>query len=201
MKIGAKYKIARRLGSPVFEKTQTQKFNLRSERKTKSKGFSKPKSEFGFQMNEKQKARMYYGVSERQFSKYVKESIAKKASKAASLLFERLETRLDNLVYKSGFAPTHRSARQMVSHGHITVNGKKVTIPSIQVTEKDVISIREGSKSSKLFDNMEEKFKNITVPDYISSDIKNRSFKLVGVPKMENSMMFDLSAVIGFYSR
>lgn len=201
MIIGPKYKIARRLGAPVFEKTQTQKFSLRSERKSKSRGFTKPKSEYGFQMNEKQKARMYYGVSERQFSKYVKESIQKKASKAASILFERLETRLDNLVYKSGFAKTHRSARQMVSHGHITVNGRKVTIPSMQITEKDVMSIREGSKSSKLFSDIEERFKSITVPEYLSVDPKNNSFKLVGVPKMPENMMFDLSSVIGFYSR
>ncbi len=201
MIIGPKYKIARRLGAPVFEKTQTQKFNLRAERKSKSRSFSKPKSEFAIQMNEKQKVRMYYGVSEKQFSKYVKESIAKKASKAASLLFERLETRLDNIVYKAGFATTHRFARQMVSHGHITVNGKKVTIPSMHITEKDILSIREGSKSSKLFNNLEENFKNITVPEHISVDIKSRTFKLVGVPKIPDNMMFDLNSVIGFYSR
>jgi small subunit ribosomal protein S4 len=141
MIIGPKYKIARRLGAPVFEKTQTQKFSVRSERKMKNRGFSKQKSEFGQQLNEKQKARMYYGVSEKQFSKYVKEAISKKASKAVGLLFETLETRLDNLVYRLGFAQTRYQARQFVGHGHILVNGKKVTIPSYVVKQGDTISL------------------------------------------------------------
>lgn len=201
MIIGPKYKIARRLGAPVFEKTQTQKFSLRSERKMKNRGFSKPKSEYGMQMNEKQKARMYYGISEKQFSKYVKESIAKKASKAVGLLFETLETRLDNIVCKAGFAPTHRASRQMVSHGHITVNGKKVTIPSMKIYKGDIIGIREGSKDSALFNTIEERFKNVIVPDFLEVDIKNKTVKLSGVPKVTEGMMFDLSSVIGFYSR
>jgi small subunit ribosomal protein S4 len=201
MIIGPKYKIARRLGAPVFEKTQTQKFSVRSERKMKNRGFSKQKSEFGQQLNEKQKARMYYGVSEKQFSKYVKEAISKKASKAVGLLFETLETRLDNIVCKAGFAPTHRSARQMVSHGHITVNGKKVTIPSMKISNKDTISIRENSKPLKIFADLEERFKNVMVPDYLTVDIKNKTVKISGVPKVPDNSMFDLGAVIGFYSR
>src|SRR6185369_11859083 len=116
MKIGPKYKIARRLNAPVFEKTQTQKYAMRLERKAKSRGFSKPKSEYGFQHNEKQKAKMVYGVSEKQFRNYVKSAAEKKASVAVPSIYSALETRLDNAVYRLGLASTRRGARQMVSH-------------------------------------------------------------------------------------
>src|SRR3984957_13787063 len=113
-----KYKIARRLGAPVFEKTQTQKFAARAEKKTKKGGFGRPKSEYAFQHNEKQKARMVYGISEKQFRHYVKDAVEKKASLAVASIYGALESRLDNAAYRLGFAPTRRAARQMVSHGH-----------------------------------------------------------------------------------
>src|SRR5438128_843190 len=146
MIIGPKYKIARRLGAPIFEKTQGQKYALHLERKGKKRGFSKPKSEYGIQMNEKQKARFTYGLSEKQFSNYVKEALSKKSSNASGMIFEFLETRLDNIIYRLGFAPTRLGARQMVSHGHIAVNGKRVTVPSKRVYLGDKIEIVERSK-------------------------------------------------------
>jgi small subunit ribosomal protein S4 len=202
MKIGPKYKIARKLGAPIFEKTQTQKFALRAEKKSKSKGFGKPKSEYGQQHNEKQKAKMYYGVSEKQFSKYVKESLEKKGSSPVNNLFERLETRLDNIVTRIGLAPSHRAGRQMVSHGHILINGIKVKVPSRKINIGDKISIREGSKESKIFSNFEEKFKDITIPSWISFDIKTKTAVSTGLPQVKDTnLMFDLNAVIEFYSR
>lgn len=202
MIIGPKYKIARRLGAPIFEKTQTQKYNLRTDRKIKNKSFSKAKSEYGYQKNEKQKARMYYGVSEKQFSKYVKESIEKKASKAVSMLFETLEKRLDNVVSRVGLSTTHRGARQMVSHGHILVNDKKVRIPSRQVKIGDIISIREGSKESPLFLTFDERFKNTTLPSWIEFDAKSKTFVVKNIPNVDQvDTMFNLPAVIEFYSR
>lgn len=199
---GPRYKIARRLGAPVFEKTQTQKYASRAERKSKTKGFSKPKSEYGFQHNEKQKARMFYGVSEKQFSKYVKQVLDKKASRAVSGLYELLEMRLDNVVARVGFASTHRGARQMVSHGHILVNGKKVKVPSRNVKIGDKISIREGSKGSVLFTSFDERFKNITLPTWITFDFKTRTVEISSLPNATQAdMMFSIPAIIEFYSR
>jgi small subunit ribosomal protein S4 len=108
---GPKYKIARRVGAPIFEKTQNRKYAERLERKGKGRGFSKPKSEFGLQLNEKQKARFIYGMTERQFSNYVKEALAKKTANTSSLIFQFLESRLDNVVYRLGLASTRRAGR------------------------------------------------------------------------------------------
>src|SRR5579872_5342365 len=103
---GPKYKIARRVGAPIFEKTQTAKYAERAERKTKNRNFSKPKSEYAIQLNEKQKARFIYGLTEGQFSNYVKEALNRKSPNTAQTIFEYLENRLDNIIYRLGLAPT-----------------------------------------------------------------------------------------------
>ncbi len=200
---GPKYKIARKLGAPVFEKTQTQKYAQHLERKSRvKKSFAKPKSEYAFQHNEKQKARMVYGVSEKQFSNYVKTAIEKKASKAVGAIYEALELRLDNAVARLGLATTRLAARQMVSHGHITVNGTKVTIPSYKLSLGDVISIRKGSIEKPLFASFDERFKSLTVPAWLSFDPNAKTATVQGMPKMEQgNTLFDLGAVVEFYSR
>src|SRR5690606_30165190 len=147
MKIGPKYKIARRLGAPVFEKTQSQKYALSLARKERtSKGRPRAKSDYGKQLIEKQKARFSYGLTEKQFRGYVDKSLSAKSP--AQKLFSLLETRLDYTVFRAGLAKTRAQARQAVSHGHITVGGRRVTIPSILLTEGDVIGIRPGSAAS-----------------------------------------------------
>lgn len=199
---GPKYKIARRVGAPIFEKTQTQKYALRSERKKTKGKFKKPQSEFGFQLNEKQKARFIYGLSERQFSNYVKEAISKKSTQTTQGIFENLETRLDNVVYRMGFAPTRFAARQMVSHGHITVNGRKSTIASMRIKIGDVIDIREGSKGKGIFATLDEKIKSVNIPAWVGLDVEKKTAKIVGKPLLvQSDNMFDLNAVIEFYSR
>lgn len=196
------YKIARRLGAPVFEKTQTQKFALRAERKAKSKKQGKPKSEYGIQQNEKQKTRMVYGVSEKQFTNYVKSAVEKKASRAVSAIYEALELRLDNAVYRMGLASTRRGARQMVSHGHITVNGRKVTVPSLSLSVGDVVAVREGSAGSTLFSSFDDRFKQITVPAWMSVDPTKKKAEITGMPAYTpGEALFDLNAVVEFYSR
>lgn len=202
MIIGPKYKIARRVGAPIFEKTQTQKYALRSERKKTKGKFKKPQSEFGFQLNEKQKARFIYGLSERQFSNYVKEAISKKSTQTTQGIFENLETRLDNVVYRMGFAPTRFAARQMVSHGHITVNGRKSTIASMRTKIGDVIEVREGSKGKGIFATLDEKIKSANIPAWVGLDAEKKTAKIVGKPLLvQSDNMFDLNAVIEFYSR
>ena len=202
MIIGPKYKIARRLGAPVFEKTQTQKYAMRLERRGKKKGFAKQKSEFGIQMNEKQKARFIYALTEKQFSNYVKEALLKKGANVSQTIFEFLERRLDNVVYRLGLSTTRLGARQIVSHGHIIVNGKRVNTPSFRVKAGDIIAIRAGSETKDLFESLEERMKNITVPAWLKLDMGKKTATVEGMPQYASSEnMFDLNAVIEFYSR
>jgi len=201
MKIGPKYKIARRLGANIFEKTQTSKFALRSERKG-GKGPYRPKGEFATAMLEKQKVRYSYGVGERQFKKYVKESVAKKGVNTVQALFERLETRLDNAVYRLGFASTRQGARQMVAHGHILVNGKRTNVPSYTLSKGDKISIRSSSTQSPLFKDLDEKLKKISFPVWLSYDADKKVAEVTGTPKHNpTEHLFNLGQVIEFYSR
>jgi small subunit ribosomal protein S4 len=199
---GPKYKIARRLGAPIFEKTQTQKYALHLERRSKKRGFSKPKSEFGLQLNEKQKARFIYGLGERQFSNYVKASLLKKTSNASQTIFEMLELRLDNAIYRLGFSTTRSGARQIVSHGHISLNGKRVNTPSLHLKVGDKIAINARSLNKPLFANLDEKVKNITVPSWLKFDAVKKTAEVQGMPQyVKTENMFDLNTVIEFYSR
>lgn len=201
MKIGPKYKIARRLGANIFEKTQTAKYALRAEKKAGNKKFMRPKGQFATQMLEKQKARLTYFVNERQFKKYVKESLSKKGNTLQSL-FERLEMRLDNTIYRLGWAPTRQAARQMVNHGHITVNGKRLDIPSYIVEANDKITVREGSLKKPLFATFDEKAKKAQVPAWLSFDADKKTATVSGTPKYAPAEhLFNLGQVIEFYSR
>lgn len=204
MKIGPKYKIAKRLGASVFEKTQTQKFAIAEERAARNKkGRRGGQTEFGKQLLEKQKVRLTYGLSESQFSNYVRTAMSTHGVPPAETLHRLLEMRLDNVIYRIGLAPTRRAARQMVSHGHITVNGVKTTIPSRAMRVGDRIGIREGSKSAILFENLAERFsEKPTLPSWISFDAKSMQGGVEGLPTEESaSPAGDLIAVLSFYSR
>jgi small subunit ribosomal protein S4 len=204
MKIGPKYKIARRLKAPIFEKTQTPKYALREERKGKrgKKSFSRPKTDFGAQMNEKQKARMFYCVTEKQFAKYVAQALASKTGSPATNLLKSLEHRLDNIIWRAGILPTHLSARQAVSHGHFLVNGKKVYVPSFSVKEGDMITIREGSKDSKLFGSLGEGEKETKEPDWMAWDGGKKELSIKKASSTEKAdLLFDLGQVIEYYQR
>ncbi len=169
-----KFKICRRLGPGVYDKCQTTKFST-SSGKFAVAGARRPKapSEYGMQLIEKQKIRFSYGISERQLSNYVKKVSHIKGSGTAEKLYERLESRLDNVIYRMGLGASRRATRQMVSHGHFIVNSKKVTVPSYELKSGDIIKIREGSKSKKIFDNMAEKIKDYNPPAWISFDLNN----------------------------
>lgn len=203
MKLGPKYKIARRLGAPIFEKTQSAKFKLRSDEGKKMGGKGKgAKSDFARQLIEKQKARFTYGISEKQFSKYVKDVIESGTHTPVQSLFEKLETRLDNTVAKLGLVPTRRFARQVVSHGHILVNGRRLTIPSYTVRPGDQISVREGSKSNGVFKENEEKLKSSETPVWLAWDASKTKASVLRMPSLEGQdLLFDLSAVLEFYKR
>lgn len=205
MKIGPKYKIAKRLGASVFEKTQTQKFAISQERaeRNKKRGRRGSQTEFSKQLLEKQKVRMTYGLSEKQFSNYVAKASATHNVPPAETLHRLLETRLDNIVYRLGLAPTRRAARQMVSHGHIAVNGVKTTVPSRAMRPGDRIAVREGSRSAVPFENMAERFaERPTLSPWLSWDAKSMQGGLEEVPTEEAAQPAgDLVMVLSFYSR
>ncbi len=203
MKIGPKYKLAKRLGASIFEKTQSQKFALASERSQKnSKKRPNRQSEFGKQLLEKQKVRITYGLSEKQFANYVKKAMEQHGANPAELLHGYLETRLDSIVYRLGLAKTRRAARQMVSHGHITVNGKKSTIPSREIFVGDKIAVREGSKASAMYEGFADRFAERPLASWLNWDAKQMAGGIAAVPNQESaSSAGDLGAVLSFYSR
>ncbi len=202
MLIGPKYKICKRLGSSVFEKCQTQKFQLAEARAPrKTKGRRGGASDFGAQLLEKQKARFTYGLSESQFSRYVHEAMSSHGA-AAGLLLTRLEARLDNVVYRAGFVKTRRAARQLVGHGHVMVNGRRLNVPSYKAEVGDVISIRPESRGSALFANRADVMAETKAPAWMAFEDAGFAAKIVAVPSVEEtSAPFSAATVIQFYSR
>lgn len=156
-------------------------------------------SNYAIQLNEKQKARFMYGISEKQFKKLVNDSAKMKGVHGENLLI-LLESRLDNLVYRAGFATTRRGARQLVNHGHITVNCKKVDIPSYRVKPGDVIAIKENSADHKGIEiALANKIKRV---DFINYDEAKRTATYVRYPeRSELNADINESLIVEFYSR
>lgn len=196
-----KFKICRRLGPGVYDKCQTVKFST-SSGKFAGPGARRPKalSEYGAQLIEKQKIRFSYGITERQLSNYVEKTSHIKGAGTAEKLYEKLESRLDNVIYRFGLAPSRRAARQMVSHGHFIINDTKVTIPSHELKPGDIIKIREGSKAKKIFNDMAERLKDYTSPAWVNFDINSMEGRILDKPKNTESFL-DLNTVLEFYSR
>ena len=140
-------------------------------------------SQYGLQLMEKQKIKAYYGILERQFARYFE--IARKSQEMTGVaLLKALECRLDNIVYRIGFARSIRQARQLVSHGHILVNGKKVDIPSFGVSVNDVVSLKEATRTNPLIDANFNGLVSFSVP-YIEKDKAQFSAKLIREPLRE----------------
>ena len=167
------------------------------------KGTRKKLSEYGQQLKTKQKVRQTYRMLEKQFKKYVKNAIHSKKD-PYEYIMNRLEKRLDNVVFRMGLAQSRDQARQLVGHGHILVNGHKVNIPSFEVKNEDEIKIREGSLKSPYFSSlMPQWLKKVEVPSWISFDKDKLVGKVKGSPSWPESgiQMNDLQAIIEFYSR
>lgn len=184
----------------MFEKCQTQKFSVSEGKRVRSDKRPKQLSDFGAQLLEKQRIRFSYGIAEKQFRNYVDKAIAVKGVPTTEKIYELLESRLDNAVYRMGLAHTRSLARQIVSHGHMVVNGKRTTVPSQHIKKGDVITIREGSRGSVLFAELDKKLKNYTSPSWISFDPTSMEGKVVGIPKGSDPVL-NFSAVLQFYSR
>ncbi|MDE2399887.1 MAG: 30S ribosomal protein S4 [Patescibacteria group bacterium] len=195
-----KFKICRRLGPGVYDKCQTAKFSVATTRGAFGGKRPKALSEYGIQFIEKQKVRFSYGVTEHQLSNYVKKASNIKGAGTVEKFYEGLELRLDNVIYRMGLAPSRRAARQMVSHGHFIVDGHKVTIPSYELKPGDIIKIREGSKSKKIFQELAAKLKDYTTPPWVSFDLGKMEGNILAKPKNVETFL-NLNAVLEFYSR
>lgn len=205
MKVGPKYKIGKRLGSSVFEKCQTQKFLLSEERsaaKRRRGGRPRSLSNYGRQLIEKQRVRFTYGITERQLARYASEARKQSGVDASVQLFQKLETRFDNVVYRLGLTHTRRGARQMVSHGHVLLNGRKTTVPSAMVRIGDTVTVRDGSKEKPLFTLHTERIDEHQPPSWLKMDAKKLEGGVKGLPAWSpGEAFFDLGEVLEFYSK
>jgi len=194
-KRGPRFKESRRLGVNIYGHPKAMKkadgtFNRAN----------KKLSNYGQQLLEKQRLRAYYGLMEKKFSRYVQQS-TKEVGVTANNLIKKLEKRLDNLVYRAGFARSIRQARQMVVHGHILVNGEKIDIPSYQIEIGDQISLRDKYRKNSLF---KENFldRHLTPISYLERDYDNFASKLISeIDIDEIPIEINDQLVIEFYSR
>jgi small subunit ribosomal protein S4 len=204
---GPKYKICRRLGGRVFGKCQTTKFSTsgseqRGGRGGKKTGRPKQLSEYGTQLIEKQKARFSYGLKEHQFANYVKNIRGHKVKNPTGALYQLLESRLDNVVYRLGLANTRAFARQLVSHGHITVNGRRLNIPSYQVKTGDKVAIRTQSRAAGAFKNLAERLKDYHTPGWLLFDEEKSEGVVKALPLPgEAEVDINFGAILEYYSR
>jgi len=163
--------------------------------------FRRKTTDFGTQLREKQKARRIYGVMERQFRRYFREAERRKGVTGANLL-QILESRLDNVVHRMGFAGSRAQARQLVRHGHFEVNGKKTDIPSFLVEPGDEIAVRDRSKSNTYFQDVAEQMEHRIVPEWLSVDREKLSGRMLAQPardEIEEPLSEQL--IVEFYSR
>lgn len=195
---GSKHKLARREGVNILEKTSASlQRRLNIPPGVHGKKLKRRLSEFGLQLREKQKAKAVYGLLEKQFSNLVK-TVQKKKGETGELIIELLETRLDNIVYRLGFAKTRFMARQLVSHGHILVNGKKLTIPSYEVKQKDVISLSSKiSQNPHVLKLLEEK---VEVLPFLERKAAVGTLKRMPT-RADIQVPFDIQLIIEYYSR
>lgn len=201
--IGPTNKIARRFGMNLGLKTNATKVAKRLSQPPGVHGPTKrggSSSGFGKQLTEKQKAKFVYGLREAQFSKYVKEASRLSGDSSVNLQ-QLLEKRLDNVVYKMGFAVTRAQARQMVGHNLFLVNGKAMNIPSYIVRVGDVVELKKSKQKSKAFEALEEKMAKMELPSWLSVDGSKKSGKVLGTPaEADFEKSFDTKLIIEYYS-
>lgn len=199
--IKSKYKIGKRLGPGIFEQLQTQKFTLSEARSRKGKERRRRGvSDYGRQLLEKQRLRFTYGLTERQLSNYARKAFG--SSDPSLALHCALEMRVDNVVYRAGLTGTRRAARQLVSHGHILINGRRTTVPSHALRVDDVVSVREGSRSKVVFSHLSsDEERGQPPPKWLSFDASLMRIEVTGEPALADGTGVDYSTVFEFYSR
>jgi small subunit ribosomal protein S4 len=197
---GPQGKKARRLGQ-AFTNRQAKVLRRRSGPPGQHADSRSRLSEFGLQLKEKQKAKFAYGVLEKQFFRYFQKA-QKQPGVTGSNLLKLLEQRLDNVVYRLGFAETRSQARQLVSHAFFQVNGHRVTIPSISVRVGDMITVGEAKAKSKYMQSVKEKLKAATPPDWLDLNPSELKAKVLSQPTTEDmDKAINTQLIIEHYSR
>ena len=202
-RLNAKHKVDRRLKVNLWGRPKSP-FNTRNYQPGQHGQSRKSKpTDYGMQLIAKQKLKSYYGnINERQFRNIYRKAIKKRGDTTENLV-ALLETRLDTVIYRAKFAPTVFSARQLINHGHFKVNKKKVNVSSYLVKEEDLIEVKDKSKSLTIIEGCLNS-KERDVPEYIQSDGKNKTAKLVRVPKFADipyPAQMEPKLVIEYYSR
>ena len=159
-------------------------------------------SEFGLQLREKQKVRRFYGVMEGQFRKHFREA-ERRGGVTGDNLLQILESRLDNVVYRMGFADSRKQARQLVRHGHFTVNGRKTNIPSFLVKATDVVAVRPESRKREYFNEFGDVLASRRAPEWLSVDATNLSGRILNLPARDQIEIptFNEALIVEHYSR
>lgn len=198
---GPTAKISRRFGVELFGASKAFARRPFPPGQHGARAGRKKKSDYGVMLAEKQKLRFMYGVLEGQFRKYYQEA-ARRRGVTGDILFQLLELRLDNVIYRLNFANTRAAARQMVSHGHVLVNGKKVNIPSYSCKPGDVVSIAAKARSQALAGRFIELAANATTPEWLELDAAKLSAKVLRVPTVEEiNPIVNVQLIVEFYSR
>lgn len=197
---GPRVRISRRFGVPIFGPSKYL------ERRNYPPGVHGPRmrrkiSDYALGLMEKQKLRYYYGLMEKQFRKVYEQSIRRRGV-TGELMLQALESRLDNVIYQLGFAPSRASARQMVGHGHVNVNGRKVAVASYEVRVNDVVEVRNTSVSRQMATRSLEMSTSRVVPEWLSLDKETFKGVMMRVPSREEIQpVGNEQAVVEFYSR
>lgn len=203
---GAVCRLCRREGQKLFlkgERCYTEKCSINRRAYVPGQHGQERKklSEHGIQLREKQKARRYYGILESQFRKYF-EMAAKKKGVTGETLLQILESRLDNVIYRLGWGTSRAEARQLVRHGHFTVNGKKVNIPSYLVKEGDVIAIKEKSRNLPKIKSILEEGEGKVIPKWLDLNSDTLEARVVGLADREDiDIPIEEHLIVEFYSK
>jgi small subunit ribosomal protein S4 len=160
-------------------------------------------SEYGLGLREKQKLKNLYQLRGRQFKNYGKSALTQrgKVEDAAIFLIKKLEKRLDNVVFRLGFASSRAQAQQLISHGHFLVDKKPINIPSFEIKKGQEISLKESSAKKTIFQNLKNMLKKQKVPAWLKLDIEKLSGKVIGEPSLEGAPPVEISAIFEYYSR
>ncbi len=203
-------KICRRLGVKLFlkgEKCLSPKCSMiKKPYPPGQKGKRKPSplSEYGKELREKQILKNWYNLKEKQFRKYVKEILRRRhrAEDVADFLIKKLESRLDNVVFRLGFVSSRAQARQLISHGHFLVNDKKINIPAYQLKKGDKITISDMARKKTIFQNLSTLIKKRKPPSWLQLNVEKLEGKMIGQPSLEEAMPpVEISSIFEFYSR
>lgn len=204
---GPKEKLSRRVGENLGLKAE-RSYSPKSSFLKKpywpgmhGKNRRRPLSEFGVQLLEKQKLRFTYGISEKQLRKYF-DNLKHSKKITGNALLGKIEQRLDNVIFRSGFAKSRSISRQLVSHGHFLVNNKRTNVPSYQVEIGDVIIIKPQSRPKQIFFGLNDRLKKYEIPSWLQIDKKNLEIKIKNrIEENDLPRNFNINSIIAFYSR